>query len=62
VVGRDDQSAALDPGVLTAAAREPEVDEEERLQDDTREQVEEPVDPVLARVLVVAEKALLGHT
>ena len=60
VVGRDDQRA-LDLAVLAPDAREPEVEEEERDEDQAREEVERAVDAVLAREAVVAEQPLLVH-
>ena len=60
MVGGDDQRA-LDPGVLAAVAREAKPDQEARLQHEAREPVEDRVDPVLARVGVIALEALVGH-
>ena len=60
MVGGDDQPA-LDPGVLAAGARVAEVDEEERRQEDPRQQVERPVDAVLAACRRGSGESLGGH-
>jgi hypothetical protein len=54
VVRRDDQRS-LHAGVLAADPREAEPREEERLQDQAGEDVQGPVDPVLAGEAVVLE-------
>ena len=58
---RGDDQGALDLAVLPPESREPEVDEEERDQDQAGEVVERAVDAVLARESVVADQPLLVH-
>ena len=60
MVGGDDHPA-LEAGVLAAGAGVAEVDEEERGEEDPREDVERPVDAVLAGVRVVFGQTLGGH-
>ena len=60
MVGGDDQRAPH-PGVLATDPREPEVDEEEGLEEGAGEHVQGAVDAVLARESVVAEQPLLIH-
>ncbi len=60
VVRGDDQPAPDPAQVLAAGAREAQPDEEGGLQDQAGQQVEKPVDAVLARIGVVALEALLA--